>query len=48
MRFSIDKQLLEDIVNYMVTKPYNEVQAIITSIQNDIKPILKDAKSEEE
>lgn len=46
MRFSIDKQLLEDIVNYMVTKPYNEVQAIITSIQNDIKPILKDEKNE--
>lgn len=46
MRFSIDKQLLEDIVNYMVTKPYNEVQAIITSIQNDIKPILKEAKNE--
>lgn len=46
MRFSIDKQLLEDIVNYMVTKPYNEVQAIITSIQNDIKPILKEAENE--
>lgn len=46
MRFSIDKQLLEDIVNYMVTKPYNEVQAIITSIQNDIKPILKEEKNE--
>lgn len=46
MRISIDKQLLEDIVNYMVTKPYNEVQAIITSIQNDIKPILKEEKNE--
>lgn len=47
MRFSIDKTVLEDILNYMVTKPYNEVQAIITSIQNDIKPILEDAKNEE-
>lgn len=39
MRVSIDKEILEKIVNYIVTKPYNEVQALIAMVQGDVKII---------
>lgn len=47
MRFSIDKTVLENIVNYLVTKPYNEVQALIASVQQDIKPVKEEKDSME-
>ena len=39
MRFTIDKTLLEQMLNYLATKPYNEVVQMITSIQQDIKVV---------
>ena len=39
MRVSIDKEILEKIVNYIATKPYNEVQALIAMVQGDVKII---------
>ena len=47
MRFSIEQKLLENIVNYLVTKPYNEVQALIASVQQDIKPVKEEKDSME-
>lgn len=39
MRFSIDKTLLEQMLNYLATKPYNEVAQLISSVQQDIKVV---------
>jgi len=37
MRFTIDKTILEQMLNYLVSKPYGEVAQMITNVQQDIK-----------
>lgn len=37
MRFSIDQKILENVLNYLASKPYGEVVNIIGAIQMDIK-----------
>lgn len=39
MRVSLKKEILEEIVGYMSTKPYREVAKFIAEIQIDIKEI---------
>lgn len=38
MRVSIEKNLAESLLNYLATKPFNEVWQLIGSLQQDIKP----------
>ena len=42
MRLSIDEKLLNKLVNYIGTRPFQEVFKIINEIQNDVKPIEPD------
>ena len=41
MRFSIDKTLLELVINYLATRPYNEVAQLISTIQKDIMVVAE-------
>lgn len=36
MDVKIDSKLLDRIVNYLVTKPYNEVALLLNDIQKDL------------
>lgn len=37
MRIHMSKKLLEDIINYLVSRPYNEVANLIRNIEYDAK-----------
>lgn len=39
MRFSIEKSILEAMLNFLASRPYNEVAQIIATVQQDIEPI---------
>ena len=39
MRISIEKNLAENLLNYLTTKPYVEVWQLIGALQQDIKPV---------
>lgn len=46
MRFSIAQEVLEKLLNYMASKPFNEVAILIQAAQQDIKPIVEKVKEE--
>ena len=37
----VSDQLLKNIVNYLTTKPFNEVAQLISSINTEVQPQLK-------
>lgn len=39
MKFAVEKDLLQDILNYLVEKPYKETSVLIALIQTETKQI---------
>lgn len=39
MRYSIEKEILEKVLNYVATKPFSEVASMIMEVQKDVRPI---------
>ena len=46
MKFEINQEVLEKVVNYLVNRPYAEVAQLIAEINQNIKPI-EEQKMEE-
>lgn len=42
MRISIDQQVLENVLGYMVNQPYKEVAPLLAAVQQDVKPIKEE------
>ena len=47
MRHSLDSKLLQELLNYLVTRPFNEVNPLIQLIQKDAKIVEGSAPAAE-
>lgn len=47
MRISVKREIIEEIVNYMATKPYREVAKFMAELQMDIKEIPEPVEQSE-
>jgi hypothetical protein len=41
MRFSIEQRILQQVIDYLVKKPYSEVAGLVAEIQKDTKVIAE-------
>jgi uncharacterized protein (UPF0297 family) len=41
MKFQISEQVLQAVLNYLATKPFNEVNQLIVAIQSEVGPQVK-------
>jgi len=46
MKLEISQELAQEITNYLVTKPFNEVAPLIDKLQKTLKPIQDDVAKE--
>lgn len=47
MRYDVSESVLNNVLNYLAAKPYQEVVQLIASIHQDAKPIGKIEKIED-
>lgn len=47
MRYSVSKEVLEDILKYLASRPYAEVSVLIAKLQQDAKLQKEESLSEE-
>jgi hypothetical protein len=48
MRFSIEQRILQQVIDYLVKKPYSEVAGLVAEIQKDVKAIPETGKDKPE
>jgi hypothetical protein len=46
MRHSVSTKILQDVINYMASRPYTEVAALIEAIQKDATAVVEQSKEE--
>lgn len=48
MRFSVDQEILQAVLNFLVEQPYKQTSVIIAKLQADAKPVKEEKQSEQE
>lgn len=46
MRYSVSKEVLDNILQYLAAQPYAQVSALIASLSKDAKKLQADAAAE--
>jgi hypothetical protein len=46
MKHSVSTKVLQDILNYLASRPYSEVTVLIKTLQEDAKPIAEESAPE--
>ena len=46
MKHIVSTKILQEILNYLANRPYTEVATLIKALQDDVKPVEEEEKSE--
>ena len=46
MKHIVSTKILQEILNYLANRPYTEVASLIKALQDDVKPVEEEEKSE--